>query len=54
MQNMLKAEQILIEQAATVPVYFAVFAGVRKPYFKHYGYHSFGGTDWKYARIEEK
>ncbi len=54
MQNMLKAEQILIEQAATVPVYFAVFAGVRKPYFKDYAYHSFGGADWKYARIEEK
>jgi hypothetical protein len=31
-----------------------VFAGVRKPYFKHYGYHSFGGTDWKYARIQGK
>jgi hypothetical protein len=27
---------------------------VRKPYFKDYGYHSFGGTDWKYARIEGK
>src|SRR5918993_655341 len=54
MQNMLKAEQILIEQAATVPVYFAVFAGVRKPYFKNFGYHSFGGTDWKYARITGK
>jgi oligopeptide transport system substrate-binding protein len=54
MQNMLKAERILIEQAATVPTYFQVFAGVRKPYFKNYAYHSFGGTDWKYARIEEK
>jgi oligopeptide transport system substrate-binding protein len=54
MQNMLKAEQILIEQAGTVPLYFQVFAGVRKPYFKNYAYHSFGGTDWKYAQIEEK
>jgi oligopeptide transport system substrate-binding protein len=54
MQNMLKAERILIEQAATVPTYFQVFAGVRKPYFKNYAYHSFGGTDWKYARIEGK
>jgi oligopeptide transport system substrate-binding protein len=54
MQNMLKAERILIEQAATVPVYFQVFAGVQKPYFKNYAYHSFGGTDWKYARIEGK
>ncbi len=54
MQNMLKAEQILIEQAGTVPVYFQVFAGVKKPYFKDYGYHSFGGTDWKYASIEGK
>jgi oligopeptide transport system substrate-binding protein len=54
MQNMLKAERILIEQAATVPTYFEVLAGVRKPYFKDYAYHSFGGTDWKYARIEAK
>jgi oligopeptide transport system substrate-binding protein len=54
MQNMLKAEQILIAQAGTVPVYFQVFAGVRKPYCKDYAYHSFGGTDWKYARIEGK
>ncbi len=54
MQNMLEAERILIEQAGTVPVYFAVFAGVKKPYFKDYGYHAFGGTDWKYARIEGK
>jgi oligopeptide transport system substrate-binding protein len=54
MQNMLKAEQILIEQAGTVPVYFQAFAGVRKPYFKNYAYHSFGGTDWKYARIQGK
>ena len=52
MQNMLKAERILIEQAATVPIYFQSFAGVQKPYFKNFAYHSFGGTDWKYARIE--
>ena len=52
MQNMLKAERILIEQAATVPIYYQSFAGVQKPYFKNYAYHSFGGTDWKYARIE--
>ena len=38
MQNMLKAEQILIEQAGTVPVYFAAFAGVKKPYFKNYAH----------------
>ena len=54
MQNMLKAEQILIEQAGTVPLYFQVYAGVQKPYFKNFAYHSFGGTDWKYARIEGK
>jgi oligopeptide transport system substrate-binding protein len=54
MQNMLDAERILIEQAGTVPTYFQVFAGVQKPYFKNYAFHSFGGTDWKYARIEEK
>ena len=54
MQNMQKAEKILIEQAATVPVYFQVFAGVKKPHLKDYAFHSFGGTDWKYARIEGK
>ena len=36
MQNMLKAERILIEQAGTVPVYFQAAAGVQKPYFKDY------------------
>jgi oligopeptide transport system substrate-binding protein len=54
MQNMLKAERILIDQAGTVPLYFQVLAGVQKPYFKDYAFHSFGGTDWKYARIESK
>jgi oligopeptide transport system substrate-binding protein len=54
MQNMLKAERILIDQAGTVPLYFQVLAGVQKPYFKNYAFHSFGGTDWKYARIESK
>jgi oligopeptide transport system substrate-binding protein len=54
MQNMLEAEQILIDQAGTVPVYIGVFAGVQKPYFKDYAYHSFGGTDWKYSSIEGK
>ena len=54
MQNMLKAERILIEQAATVPVYFQALAGLQKPEFKDYAYHSFGGSDWKYIRIEEK
>jgi oligopeptide transport system substrate-binding protein len=54
MQNMLKAEQILIDQAATVPVYFQVWAGLQKSYFKGYAPHSFGGNDWKYSRIEKK
>jgi oligopeptide transport system substrate-binding protein len=54
MQNMLEAERILIEQAATVPVYFGVVAGVKKAYLKDYAPHSFGGDDWKYTRIEGK
>ncbi len=54
MQNMLKAEQILIEEAGTVPVYFAAVAGVKKPYFKNYTPHSFGGDDYKYAKIVGK
>ncbi len=54
MQNMLKAEQILIEQAGTVPVYYAAVAGVKKPYFKNYAPHPFGGDDYKYAKIEGK
>ena len=54
MQNMLKAEQILIEEAGTVPVYFAAVAGVKKPYFKNYTPHPFGGDDYKYAKIVGK
>jgi oligopeptide transport system substrate-binding protein len=54
MQNMLKAERILIEQAATVPVYFSVLAGVQKAYVKDYAPHAFGGEDWKYVQIEGK
>ena len=54
MQMMLEAEKILIEQAGTVPVYFAAVAGVKKPYFKGYTPHSFGGDDYKYAKIEGK
>ncbi|CAA9423332.1 MAG: Oligopeptide ABC transporter, periplasmic oligopeptide-binding protein OppA [uncultured Rubrobacteraceae bacterium] len=54
MQMMLEAEKILIEEAGTVPVYFAAVAGVKKPYFKGYTPHSFGGDDYKYASIEGK
>ena len=54
MQMMLEAEKILIEEAGTVPVYFAAVAGVKKPYFKNYTPHSFGGDDYKYAKIEGK
>ncbi len=54
MQNMLEAERILIEQAGTVPVFYGAVAGVKKPYFKSYTPHSFGGDDYKYAKIEGK
>jgi oligopeptide transport system substrate-binding protein len=52
MQNMLKAERILIEQAGTVPVFYNAVSGLIKPYFKGYTPHPFGGDDYKYARIE--
>ena len=52
MQNMLKAERVLIEEAATVPLYFQALAGLQKPDFKDYAYHSFGGADWKYVQIK--
>jgi oligopeptide transport system substrate-binding protein len=54
MQMMLDAEKVLIEDAGTVPVYYAAVAGVKKPYFKGYTPHSFGGDDYKYASIEGK
>ncbi len=54
MQMMLDAEKILIEEAGTVPVYFGARTGVKKPYFKDYTPHSFGGDDYKYASIEGK
>jgi oligopeptide transport system substrate-binding protein len=54
MQNMLKAERILIEQAGTVPMYYNAESGLKKPYFKNYTPHAFGGDDFKYARIEGK
>jgi len=54
MQMMLEAERILIEEAGTVPLYFETDSGVKKPYFKGYAPHSFGGDDYKYASIEGK
>jgi oligopeptide transport system substrate-binding protein len=54
MQMMLEAERILIGQAGTIPVFFAAVAGVKKPYFKNYTPHPFGGDDYKYASIEGK
>ena len=54
MQNMLKAERILIEQAGTVPVFYNAVSGLIKPYFKGYTPHPFGGDDYKYASIQGK
>jgi oligopeptide transport system substrate-binding protein len=54
MQMMLEAERILIEEAATIPAFYAAVAGVKKPYFKGYTPHAFGGDDYKYASIEGK
>jgi oligopeptide transport system substrate-binding protein len=52
MQNMLKAERILIEQAGTVPLFYNAVSGLKKAYFKNYTPHAFGGDDYKYAKIE--
>jgi oligopeptide transport system substrate-binding protein len=52
MQNMLKAERILIEQAGTVPVFYNAVSGLKKSYFKNYTPHAFGGDDYKYAKIQ--
>src|SRR5215217_2464581 len=54
MQNMLKAERILIAQAGTVPVFYNAVSGLIKPYFKNYTPHPFSGDDYKYAKIEGK
>ncbi|MGH3149084.1 MAG: ABC transporter substrate-binding protein [Rubrobacter sp.] len=54
MQMMLEAERILIEEAGTVPVFYNTVSGVKKPYFKGYAPHAFGGDDYKYASIEGK
>jgi oligopeptide transport system substrate-binding protein len=54
MQMMLEAEKILIEEAGTVPAWFDADSGVKKPYFKSFAPHSFGGDDYKYASIEGK
>jgi oligopeptide transport system substrate-binding protein len=54
MQMMLEAERILIEEAATIPAFYSAVAGVKKPYFKGYTPHAFGGDDYKYASIEGK
>jgi oligopeptide transport system substrate-binding protein len=54
MQNMLKAERILIEQAGTVPLFYNAVSGLKRPYFKNYTPHAFGGDDYKYAKIVGK
>jgi oligopeptide transport system substrate-binding protein len=51
MQNMLKAERILIAQAGTVPVFYNAVSALKQPYFKNYTPHAFGGDDYKYAKI---
>ena len=55
MQMMLEAEDILFDEAVIVPEYYRTRARLRKPYFKGYVSHSFGGEPaFKYASIEGK
>lgn len=53
MQMMLEAEPILFDEAVLIPQFYPTVAGLKKPYFKGFVPHDFGGSpDFKYARIE--
>jgi oligopeptide transport system substrate-binding protein len=53
MQMMLEAEPILFDEAVLIPQFYSAVAGLKKPYFKGFVPHDFGGSpDFKYARIE--
>ena len=55
MQMMLEAEPILFDEAVMIPEYYSTAAGLKKPYFKGFVPHDFGGSpDFKYASIERK
>ena len=55
MQMMLEAERILFEEAVLVPEYYRTRAFLKKPYFKGFVSHLFGGDPGlKYAYIEGK
>jgi oligopeptide transport system substrate-binding protein len=55
MQMMLEAEPILFDEAVLIPEYYSAVAGLKKPYFKGFVPHDFGGSpDFKYASIERK
>jgi len=55
MQMMLEAEPILFDEAVMIPEYYSTAAGRKKPYFKGFVPHDFGGSpDFKYASIEGK
>src|SRR5215211_3482160 len=52
MQMMLEAEPILFDEAVMIPEYYSTAAGRKKPYFKGFVPHDFGGSpDFKYASI---
>jgi oligopeptide transport system substrate-binding protein len=52
---MLEAEPILFDEAVLIPEYYSAVAGLKKPYFKDFVPHDFGGSpDFKYASIERK
>jgi oligopeptide transport system substrate-binding protein len=55
MQMMQEAEPILFDEAVMIPEYYSAVAGLKKPYFKGFVPHDFGGSpDFKYASIERK
>jgi oligopeptide transport system substrate-binding protein len=55
MQMMAEAEPILFDEVVLIPEYYSAVAGLKKPYFKGFAPHDFGGSpDFKYASIEGK
>ena len=55
MEMMLEAETILFDEAVIAPEYYRTRAGIKKPYYRGFVDHAFGGSPgFKYASIEGK
>lgn len=55
MEMMLGAETILFDEAVIAPEYYRTRAGIKKPYYKGFVDHAFGGSPgFKYASIKGK